>query len=63
MITNLLPLEAQRALSQQPFGGNVPILDVREEDRLDPRGPGVSGAPWKLGERSLLVPHCEDMRE
>src|ERR1700678_487708 len=51
--TNLLPLEAlERALPQQAFVSDVPVLDVREEGRLDPRGLWLLDRPRQLGFRA-----------
>src|SRR6202795_2286890 len=50
---NLLPLETlERTLSQQTLGSDVTILDVREEHRLDPRGPRLPDRLRQLGFRA-----------
>src|ERR1700682_2572482 len=51
--TNLLPLETlERTLSPQNLGSDVTILDVREEHRLDPRGPRLPDRLRQLGFRA-----------
>jgi hypothetical protein len=51
--TNLLPLEAlERALPQQPFRRDVPIFDVGEKGRLDPRGLRLLDRLRQLGFRA-----------
>src|SRR3984885_1952448 len=51
--TNLFPLEAlERALPQQPFRRDVPVLDIREEGRFDPRGLRLLDRLRQLGFRA-----------
>src|ERR1700733_10170244 len=51
--TNLFPLEAlERALPQQPFRRDVPVLDIREEGRFDPRGLWLLDRLRQLGFRA-----------